>query len=92
MQHRKRKKKAKKINFRYKQGATVNLPLLKAKLKNMVRQVKDYPELKNTIGGLNIQWNQKLGAYREEQRHNYMATMTNPGASEKAMIHYDAFF
>jgi len=92
MQHRKRKKKAKKINFRYKQGATVNLPLLKAKLKNMVRQVKDYPELKNTIGGLNIQWNQKLGAYREEQRHNYMATMTSPGASEKAMIHYDAFF
>lgn len=87
-----KKQKAKKIDFCYKQGATVNLPMLKAKLKNMVRQVKDYPELKNTIGGLNIQWNQTLGSYREEQRHNYMATSTSAGASEKAMIHYDAFF
>ena len=46
--------KSKEIKIRYKQGASVNLPLLKAKLKNMVRQVRDYPELKNTIGGLNI--------------------------------------
>ena len=87
-----KKQKAKQIDFRYKQGATVNLPMLKAKLKNMVRQVKDYPELKNTIGALNIQWNQTLGAYREEQQQSYMSVITNAGASEKAMINYDAFF
>lgn len=86
-----KQKKAKAIQFRYKQGATVNLPLLKAKLKNMVRQVRDYPELKHKIGGLNIQWNQKLGAYREGTTETVMSVNTSAGASEKTTINYDAY-
>ena len=72
-------------------GATVNVPLLKAKLKNMVRQIRDYPELKHKIGGLNIQWNQTLGAYRDDTNENVMAVSTSAGASEKATVHYDAY-
>lgn len=86
-----KKQKAKSIQFRYKQGATINIPLLKAKLKNMVRQVHDYPELKNTIGTMNIQWNQKLGAYRDNPSESVMSAITHAGASEKAMINYDAY-
>ena len=84
--------KTKNITWRYKPGATVNVPLLKAKLKNMVRQVRDYPELKHKIGGLNILWNQQFGAFREDTSQQLMSARTNAGALEKATLAYDAYF
>ncbi len=79
------------LQYRHKTGADVNTPLLKAKLKNMVRQVRDYPELKHKIGGLNIQWNQTEGAERDDTNENIMAVTTSAGAREKVTIHYDAW-
>lgn len=86
-----KKDKFREIQFRYKQGASINKRLLKAKLKNMIRQVHDYPELKNKIGAMNVMWNQKLGAYREGTTETVMSVHTSAGASEKAMINYDAY-
>lgn len=89
--HKEKNDNYKKIDITHKMGATVNVPLLKAKLKNMVRQIRDYPELKHKIGGLNIQWNQSLGAYRENTSETVMSVHTSAGASEKATINYDAY-
>lgn len=86
-----KKDKFREVQFRYKQGASINTPLLKAKLKNMVRQVHDYPELKNKIGAMNVMWNQKLGSYRGGTSEAAMSVNTSAGASEKAMINYDAY-
>ena len=81
------------LQYRHKSGNNVdiNTDLLKVKLKNMVRQVRDYPELKHKIGALNIQWNQSEGAFREDTSENTMAVSTNMGAREPTTIHYDAW-
>ncbi|MBR6088591.1 MAG: hypothetical protein IKP86_01565 [Anaerolineaceae bacterium] len=85
-------KAEKSIKISYKPGgAPVNVPLLKLKLKNMVRQVRDYPEVKHKIGGLNIQWNQEIGNYRQDKTSRIMSVQTSPGASEKTTITYDAY-
>ncbi len=81
------------LQYRHKSGSQmdINKDLLKAKLKNMVRQVRDYPELKHKIGSMNIQWNQTEGSFREDTSENIMAASTSMGASDKATIHYDAW-
>ena len=81
------------LQYRYKTGTQmdINKDLLKAKLKNMVRQVRDYPELKHKIGSMNIKWNQAQGAFRGSADREIMAASTNMGAQEKSMIHYDAW-
>ena len=85
-------KAEKSMKIMYKPGgAPVNVPLLKLKLKNMVRQVRDYPELKHKIGGLNIQWNQVIGNYRQDKTSRIMSVQTSAGASEKTTITYDAY-
>ena len=81
------------MQYRHKSGANVdiNTDLLKAKLKNMVRQIRDYPELKHKIGAMNVQWNQSEGAFRADTSENVMAASTNAGAYDKATLHYDAW-
>lgn len=81
------------LQYRYKSGANVdiNTDLLKAKLKNMVRQVRDYPELKHKIGSMYIEWNQAEGAFRDNTKESVMSATTNMGAQEKSSLHYDAW-
>ena len=81
------------LQYRHKSGNNVdiNTDLLKVKLKNMVRQIRDYPELKHKIGAMNIQWNQTEGAFRDDTSENVMAASTSAGARDKATIHYDAW-
>ena len=73
----------------------VNVAPLKVKLKNMVRQVRDYPELRKKIGAMTIQWNEKDAngndAWGEKGSSNIMAASPSAGMSERAGIHYDAF-
>ncbi|MBR6088444.1 MAG: DUF4157 domain-containing protein [Anaerolineaceae bacterium] len=89
---RARKNQIKKIQYDHKTRADVNVPLLKIKLKNMVRQVRDYPELKHRIGGLNIKWNEKKGAYREDVSKEVMAATTSANwRNEKVELTYDAY-
>ncbi len=79
------------VRYRYQVGADINVPLFKAKLKNMVRQVRDYPELKHKYNGINIQWNQENGNQRDITNKDVMAVSPSPGGRETATIHYDAF-
>lgn len=82
----------KPLQYDHKMGADVNVPLLKIKLKNMARQVKDYPELKGRIGGLNVKWNEQRGAYRQSTSEEVMAATTSANwRNEKIELTYDAY-
>ena len=87
----KKQKDAREVKFDYQRGAEVNVPLLKEKLKNMVRQVRDYPELKHKIGSLNIMWNTPVGSRKAKTDNETMSVNTYAGGSEKATINYDAY-
>ena len=89
---REKRKQIKKVQYDHKVGADVNVPLLKIKLKNMVRQVRDYPELKHRIGGLTVTWNEEKGSYRENPSQAVMSTFTTSNIrGEKAQLSYDAY-
>ena len=79
------------VRYRYKVGVAINVPLFKAKLKNMVRQVRDYPELKYKYNGINVQWNQENGNQRDITNEDVMAVTPSAGGRETATIHYDAY-
>lgn len=68
----------------------VNVAPLKVKLKNMVRQVRDYPELRKKIGAMTIRWNEKDDIGNDTWGAP-MTTVPSPGMSEKAGIYYDAY-
>ena len=86
------KNQQKQVQYDQKVGADVNIPLLKIKLKNMVRQVRDYPELKHRIGGLNVKWNETKGAFRKDVSREVMSTHTSANwRGEKVELTYDAF-
>lgn len=86
-----KQKEQTEVRYSYKMGADINVPLFKAKLKNMVRQVRDYPELKHKYNGINVQWNQKNGNLRDQSNEDVMAVSPSPGGRETATIHYDAY-
>ena len=79
------------VRYRYQRGAAINIPLFKAKLKNMVRQVRDYPELKHKYNGINVQWNQENGNRRDVTNKDVMAVSPSPGGNGTSTIHYDAY-
>ena len=70
---------AEKENIEYQ----VNLTLTKNKLKNMARQVWDYPELRNNIGNL------KLYDSKEAAK---MSVMSTHGGHRKTPIFYNSYY
>ena len=73
-----------KAAYSDKYNTYLNLPKFKTKLKNMVRVIYDYPELKGQIGNMTV--------INKNGSDEYMGAVGTFGGRKKGMLEYNAFY